>query len=134
MTPRMPSLVRETFDAYPGEQRWALLQIRELIFTVGAATEGVGPIVETLKWAQPSYASEAPRSGTPIRLGRFGESSIAVLVHCQTTLIATFRDVYPGLDYDKNRAIILPAREPAPIDALSLFVELALTYKSDRRR
>ena len=51
----------DVFDTYPDEQRWPLLEIRALIFSVAGATDGVGPLVETLKWGQPRYLTEAPR-------------------------------------------------------------------------
>ena len=33
--------------------------------------------------------------------------SYAISVHCQTTLVAEFKDHYPDLDYDGNRSLIV---------------------------
>ena len=38
---------------------------------------------------------------------------------CTTDLIATFRDLYPELDYEGNRAILLDVRGKFPEDALA---------------
>ena len=48
---------------------------------------------------------------------------------CHTDLIATFRELYPELNYEGNRAILLGARDKFPEDALRHCVSLALTYR-----
>lgn len=57
---------------------------------------------------------------------------VAMYFICHTDLIATFRELYPDLDYEGNRAILLPARGKLPEDALRHCVSLALTYRARR--
>ena len=45
--------VEAVFDAYPEPARGRLMALRRLILETAAATEGVGPLEETLKWGQP---------------------------------------------------------------------------------
>lgn len=55
-------------------------------------------------------------------------------LHCQTNLVATFRELYPTeLSYEGNRAILVPRRGPIPLDALRHCVTLALTYHATRK-
>ena len=82
--------------------------------------EGVGPLTETLKWGEPAYLTEATGSGSTIRLGRSrsSEQECAVLFNCRTTLVDDFRSRFPGVfAYEKNRAILLDAREPLPCES-----------------
>ena len=45
--------VAEVFASYPKAIRSRLMILRGLIFDTAAATEGVGELQETLKWASP---------------------------------------------------------------------------------
>ncbi|MFD1900845.1 hypothetical protein GQR36_14145 [Enterococcus termitis] len=38
----------------------------------------MGEIEESLKWHQPTYTTSQTKSGTPIRMDRFGEGKIAI--------------------------------------------------------
>jgi len=59
----------------------------------------------------------------------------AVYFHCQTDLVATFRELYPKeLSYDGNRSILLNAEDHIPEPALRHCVALALTYHLNRRK
>lgn len=126
--------VQAVFDSYPAQYQQPLLVIRDLIFNVASQTHGVGRLTETLKWGQPSYLTEETKSGTTIRLDRFGQSQIGLFFHCQTTLINTFRVLFPELNYSKNRAIILQIDEALPIDALRICIEMALTYQLKKKQ
>ncbi|MBD2786120.1 DUF1801 domain-containing protein [Xenorhabdus sp. DI] len=121
--------VNSVFNHYPERCQKSLLTIRALIFDVASKTEGVGAITEMLKWGQPSYLTLETGSGTTIRLDRFGDSHVAIFFHCQTTLIDTFRTLFPELAYSKNRAIVLDPKNDLPIDKLSICIEMALIYK-----
>jgi hypothetical protein len=131
----MPATVAAVFAAYPECVRARLLEVRELIFDTAADIEAVGPLTETLKWGEPAYLAEATGSGSTIRLGRSRspERECAVLFHCRTTLVDDFRERFPGVfAYEKNRAILLNARDPLPVPPLSTCLGMALTYH--RRR
>jgi hypothetical protein len=134
-SPPMPADVSAVFAAFPERVRARLLEARDLIFETAADMEGVGPLTETLKWGEPAYLTEATRSGSTIRLGWFRSSNRegAVLFNCRTTLVHDFRERFPGVfTYERNRAILLDAREPLAKAPLSACLGMALTYR--RRR
>ncbi len=122
--------VESTFRDYPSNIQERLLTIRELIFNVAEESNEVGEIEETLKWDNPSYLTSKPKSGTTIRLSGLEslEHKYAISVHCQTSLISEFKELYPDLEYEGNRSIILDIRKKLPIAAIERFVYLALTY------
>ena len=131
----MPADVAAAFSAFPAGVRARLLEVRDLIFETAAAIENVGPLKETLKWGEPAYLTEATGSGSTIRLGwlRSSERACAVLFNCRTTLIDDFRSQFPDVfAYEKNRAILLDARELLPEAPLRSCLGMALTYH--RRR
>lgn len=129
--------VAAVFDRYPADVRAPLLELRALVFETAAETEGVGPLVETLKWGQPSYLTEKTRSGTTIRIDRVKDAPghYALYVHCSTNLIAQFRSRYPdSMSYGGKRSILFDAQEPPPRAALKHCIALALTYHCARKR
>ena len=123
--------VAAIFAAYPEATREKLIQIRRLIFATAAKTQGVGEIVETLKWGQPSYLTLATKSGTTIRIDRVRKNSAdyAIYFHCQTSLVDSFRLMFGDkLRYDGNRALLFDNTDEIPLDALRKCIEMALTY------
>jgi hypothetical protein len=129
--------VGRVFAAYPADLRERLLDLRELVFSTAEETDGVGWIVECLKWGQPAYLTEQPRSGSTIRIdGLKGQSRrYGLFVHCQTSLVPMFRNHYDGqLSFAGNRGIVLSLDEPLPIEPLKHCIALALTYHLKRIR
>ena len=124
-----------TFSSYPNRVRTGLLALRRLILDTARATDGVGPLEETLKWGQVSYLTTMSKSGSTIRIDRVKSEPdrYALYFHCQTDLVETFRELYPELVYGGNRCILLDAAEELPIDALRHCVALALTYHVTKR-
>lgn len=123
--------VQNVFDKYPETIHQKLMQLRQLIIEVASETEGVGTLHETLKWGQISYLTQNPKSGTTIRIDQYQPESgqIAMFVHCQTSLVETFRQMYSGdFEYEGNRAVILSELNDNQIHILKHFIELALTY------
>jgi hypothetical protein len=126
--------VEAVFAAYPARIKAKLMALRRLILETAAVTPGVGALEETLKWGQPSYLTSESRSGSTIRIDRVkpdGESPerYALYVHCQTTLVSTFRQLYRDqLTFGGNRSILLDADQPVPKAALKHCIALALTY------
>jgi hypothetical protein len=128
--------VASVFQSYPGKLKARLLSLRRLILATAAATPGVGAVEETLKWGQPSYLTAATGSGSTIRIDRVRPESktdagdrYALYFHCQTGLVATFRELYSGtLTFGGNRSILLAADQPVPREALRHCIALALTY------
>jgi hypothetical protein len=128
--------VARTFAAYPPDLRRRLLVLRRLILDTAAATPGVGKIEETLKWGEPAYLTSASKSGSTLRLGpvKSSPSQYALYFNCKTTLVDTFRTLFPvELRYEGNRAIVLEAGRAPPLDALSLCIQAALTYHRNKR-
>jgi hypothetical protein len=89
--------VDAVFAAYSKPLKARLLALRRLILDTAKKTEGVGELQETLKWGQPSYLTTATKSGSAIRIDRVKASAdqYALYFHCQTGLVATFRELYP---------------------------------------
>jgi hypothetical protein len=131
MSPPVPRPVAEALSRYPDPVRARLLEIREAIFAAASETEGVGPLIETLKWGEPAYLTEASRSGTTIRLGttRSAPGECAVLFNCKTTLVETFRTHFADdFAFEGNRALIVRVTGPLPEEPLMLCLRAALTY------
>ena len=124
------------FKGYRVPVRTRLLALRRLIFDTAKATEGVGRIEETLKWGQPSYLTPDTRSGSTIRIGQVKstDDQYAVYFHCQTDLVATFRELYPDeFRYGGNRTILFSTEDAVPQSALRHCLALALTYHLNKR-
>lgn len=127
--PPIPETVAAAFAAFPPEAREKLETARDAIFATAEAT-GTGPLTETLKWGEPAYLTEQTKAGTTIRLGLVGGEP-AVLVHCQTTLIDSFRSDFPdAFPYYGNRALLLTGDYDP--EALAHCLARALTYKRKR--
>ncbi|MCP5100098.1 MAG: DUF1801 domain-containing protein [Chloroflexi bacterium] len=130
------SEVTAVFETYPEKMRAKLMTLRQLIYDVAAQTDGVGELIETLKWGQPSYLTTKPKSGTTIRIDQVKDKpgQYGLYVHCQTTLIASFRQLYPTeFVYEGNRAIIFDEVDVIPQQLLRHCIELALTYHLKKR-
>jgi hypothetical protein len=130
------SAVEAVFGAYPKPVKAKLLALRRLILDTAKATKGVGTLQETLKWGQPSYLTPETKSGSTIRIDQVKPvpGQYAVYFHCQTNLVETFRELYPELRYEGNRAILLDAENKVPGAALRHCVALALTYHLGKRK
>ena len=127
------STVREVFDAYATLLRKRIMYLRDLIFEVAAQTDGVGEIVETLKWGQPSYLTVKPKSGATIRIGAHGDG-YAMFVHCSTTLVDTYRELYGReLKCEGKRAVVFSMQDEVPVDIMRHCIALALTYHRRKR-
>jgi hypothetical protein len=130
--PRVASL----FRGYPSALRARLMALRELVFDTAAATAGVGPLTETLKWGQPSYLSEETGSGTTVRIDQLkAGDGYAVYFHCQSGLMGQFRELYPDtFKYEGNRAILFAAKDRLPVRPLRHCIALALTHHLRKKK
>lgn len=128
--------VKVVFNQYPKQVREKILWLRELIFQVAIGIPEVGKIEETLKWGQPSYLTSESKSGTTIRIDAISSQpgSYGLFVHCQTSLIETFRNKFGNtFQYDGNRALVFNETEAIPEDELRECISLALTYHLKKR-
>jgi Domain of unknown function (DU1801) len=125
-----PSDAAAVFESYPPRIRAKLKALRRLILDTARTTDGVGAIEEALKWGQPSYLTSETGSGSTIRIDRVKEApdQVAIYFHCQTDLVAGFREIYPALTYGGNRSILLDAAKPLPEAELRHCIARALTY------
>lgn len=123
--------VAARFAGYPPVMRARLLALRRLILETAAATPGVGPLEETLKWGEPAYVTATTGSGTTLRIDSKPQSpqTCALYVNCQTTLVETFRQMFPhDFRVEGRRALVFHRDEPLPEDALRWCIAAALTY------
>jgi hypothetical protein len=129
--------VEAVFRSYPGVLREKLLFLRQLIFETASATDGVGKLEEALRWGQPSYLTAQTGSGTTIRIDQVksARARYALYVHCQTHLIATFRELYPTqFKFEGARSIVFDSADAISEPALRHCVALALTYHRNKAR
>ena len=129
----MPPEVGAVFRGYAPRMRARLLRLRQIILKTAAKMDGAGALEEILRWGQPAYIAKA---GSTIRIDQVKTESgrYAIYFICHTDLVATFRELYPDLDYRDNRCITLCLTEKIPEDALRHCISLALTYRRDRKR
>lgn len=121
--------VEAAFASFPEPARQGLLTLRSLIFETAGAMPEVGALEETLKWGQPAYLTPATKSGSTIRLGRPKIGGFALYTHCQTTILAEFRSIFPdAFVYEGNRAIHFEDGADLPLATLELLIKRALTY------
>ena len=120
---------QKAYNSCPRKITEKLLVFRELIFRIAGQLDEVGQIEETLKWDNPSYLTYAPKSGTTIRLSalRAKDDKVAMSVHCQTSLIADFRQLYPELEYEGNRSLLFDVNFTLPLGTIEHFISSALT-------
>ena len=128
--------VAGVFASYPPAIRSKAMALRRLIFATAAATDGVGPITETLKWGEPAYLTAASGSGSTIRIGwkKSAPGRYGLYFHCQTRLVETFRAQFPDLFvFEGNRAIVFEATDTVPAEPLAMCIAAALTYHRDKK-
>lgn len=119
--------VEQVLQSYPKSAQRALLELRAVILEV-ASEESLGSVSEVLKWNQISYLS---KHGSTIRVGWSAESSekYRLYCHCQTTLMETFRELYPELfRFEGNRAMVFLIGQSMPITELKSCISMALRY------
>ena len=110
------------------------MALRALIFN-NAVTANVGSITETLKWGEPAYLTLESKSGSTIRIGwkASAPAQYAMFFNCRTTLVDTFRTLFPELAFDGNRAIVLDATRDVPAESLAVCITAALTYHRSKK-
>jgi hypothetical protein len=136
MTKTMDSAIKAVFSSYPEELRAKLLVLRALILDTASEIEAVGELTETLKWGEPAYLTERSKSGSTIRIGwkKSAPTQYAMYFNCQTTLVDTFRTLFPELHFEGNRAVVFEEHEELPVECVSQCITLALTYHSAKKR
>ena len=116
--------------------RGKLLLLRRLIFATASKTAGVGAIEETLKWGEPAYLTVQSGSGSTIRIAgiKSNPGAYAMHFHCQSSLIQTFRTMFPTrLRYEANRSILFHVSDRIPVKELRSCISIALTYHRNKK-
>ena len=60
--------VKATFKSLPQTLYEPLMRLRQYVLDTAAETAGIGDLIETLKWREPAYLRQEPRTGTTIRI------------------------------------------------------------------
>lgn len=121
--------VKAAYAAFPAPQRALADMLRDLVLEVARETPGVGEIVETLKWGQPTFQTVRPKSGTPLRIGMTKDGGVGLYVHCTTTVIRDYAATFPDSDrIDGNRGVLFKTKDDIAPDRLRLLIRHALTY------
>lgn len=124
-----PSAVAEWFRAAPPELIDLVDRLRDLIHRVAFDVDA-WPLVEELKWGQPSYRSPHGNESTPVRIGWTKRDDVALLTHCQSSVVPEFRAAFGDqFRFDGDRAVLVSNSDAARIDELTGFVSRALTYR-----
>lgn len=120
--------VEKVYNQFPEEIRQCLFDIRKLILDTAESLNNNDPIIETLKWGEPSYLCDG---ASTIRLGwkKSQPDECYIYFNCKTKLVDTFRELYPKqFKYSGNRAIILNVNEKFSQQALMQCIALSLNY------
>lgn len=123
----MPGNVNARFEAYPKHVKPRMQALRELILSL-AVEEGIAPIMETLKWGEPSYVAS---KGSTIRFDWKEKSpeTFSIYFICSTRLVDTFREVYPDVfEFEGNRALVFNLTDSLPLAPLKHCLRMALRY------
>lgn len=135
--PFTDAAVEAKYRSLPEPLRLPMLRLRQAILDVAAASPEIGPLAETLKWDEPAWLPKRPRTGTTVRANALKGSAThyALYVHCQTSLIETYRRHYPDqFSYNGNRALVFSLEKEPPAEPLAHCIALALTYHRWARR
>lgn len=126
MIPPIPSHVSDVIHHYSPETREGVLQLRNLIYRVADTVPEIGRLEEGLRWGQPAY--RAPKGAT-LRLGPHREACFALFAHCQSRIISSYAQSFPGWDrIDGNRAILFDTTAQVEPERLSYLIRHALHY------
>lgn len=136
MKPFADPVVAAHFQSYPPVVRKKMLALRELVFVTAKKVDGVGPLLETLKWGEPAYLTAQTKSGSTVRMdwkAKFPDR-YAMYFHCQTGLIESFRCMFPNdFTFEGNRALVFGLSQKLPTDALAFCIQASLTYHLRKR-
>ncbi len=126
-TPPIPAIVNAALDSYPSAAKKRIMAFRKLVFEVVKENELATP-EETLKWGEPAYLV---KGGSTLRMAwkQSNPDSCSLYFNCQTTLLETFKEIYPDVfHYDGKRAIHINITDDYSEAALRHCIGLTLMY------
>ena len=121
--------VQVVFERYPSPVRERMEQLRSLVLQVAEETESVEQLEETLKWGEPSYLT---KHGSTLRMDWKAKKpeQCGLYFQCTSQLVPTFRVIYPDvLQFEGNRAIVLPLAEELPVSVIKRCMATAMRYQ-----
>lgn len=129
------SEVSKVVNTYPIEARETFFLLRELLLKEASLDNTIGEIEETVKWGEPAYLTSSTKSGSTIRIAWKAKNSehIGIYFNCKTTLVDTYRSIFPMLTFEGSRAIILSINKKIPEGILRECFAMALTYHSKKK-
>ena len=127
--------VEKVLNSYPPAAKKKILRLRKLILGRAERLDEVGEIEETLKWGEPSYLTRN-KSGSTIRIAWKEKTpdQYAMYLNCQTTLVDTYRTLFPELVYEGNRAVVFDVKGRLPLPEVTRCIDMALMYHADKKR
>ena len=108
--------------------------LTNLVRKTGERIPELGGLTETKKWGQTSFLPKKARVGTTVRIDQHDDQHIALYVHCQTSLVETYKTLFPELTYSGNRAVLFDVSKPLPKNEIKVCVEAALLYHLNKRK
>lgn len=131
MTAPIPPQTLAVFASLPGPLAERLTALRAMILTTAQANPAIGPLEETLKWGEPAFLPSTTKAGTTLRINRHkkADDQYALYVHCQTDLVARYKELYGDiLTFEGSRAIVFDTYKQVPTAAVEHCIAMALTY------
>lgn len=108
--------------------------IKSLIFEASAQRPEIGPLEESVKWGQTSFAPKKAGIGSSVRIEARQDGSHALMFICTTGLVEHFVEMYgPALPVEGKRAILMPHNNWPQRDMLKHCIQMALTHKLAKR-
>ena len=116
-------------SGYAAPVKSDLMLLRQMVLDVAASNPVIGPIEESTKWGEPSYAPEKKGIGSSVRITLRRDGRISMNFICHTGLVGRFRAIYGDrLSFEGNRTIIIDPAKPLPREELNHCIAMALTY------
>jgi len=118
--------IESKLASYPLQAQEQLKSIRRLILSI-AQENALGLVEESLKWGEPSFLV---KGGSAVRMDwkSVDPDFIKVYFNCQTSLIETFKEIYPDeFKYEGKRAIVFPLGG-SEVGPLKHCLRMALMY------
>lgn len=127
----LPAEIAAYLEERPEELHAPLLSLRRLVFQTAAEDVRIGPLVETLKWGEPAYLTQASGAGTTLRLGwkRALPGHFGMFFNCRTRVSEQIKQIFPDtFTFDGTRGLLFKVGEEVPQDEVKICMGLVLTY------
>jgi hypothetical protein len=126
--------VKSALARFPDGLRETALSLVQLVKDTAAGLPVVGPLQDSLKWGEPSFAPKRKNVGSSVRIAARRDGKIAMNFICHTGLVDRFREIYAGrLEFEGNRTIVVDPSKPLPRAELQHCMGMALTYHLEKR-